>query len=200
MWWMSWLGEIGWHGLELLNDGEYEPIAPLMPTLKACTEIIMKSYEVSPACLAQICDFPVKLMLGMGLLSIWWHPKLQEKVGKENGRLRALPEYYKLQGLVTAARWAIWYWMPRTSQSDAPTQRAIHLFMALFSFVVSPTFSYIVVILCPDFLIGYLLLVQHRHHRLHSKDLVQRISRAFGSTPKSCRSGHGHRRQQNATV
>ncbi|KAL9628845.1 MAG: hypothetical protein Q9164_007128 [Protoblastenia rupestris] len=142
MWWMSWMGEIAWHGLELLNDGEYEPIAPLMPTLKACSEMVMKSYEVSPACLAQMGDFPVYLMLGMGLLSIWWHPKLQEKVGKEHGRLRALPEYYKLQVLVTAARWAIWYWMPRTSHSDAPTQRAIHLFMALFSFVNLPSLCF----------------------------------------------------------
>ncbi|KAL9124263.1 MAG: hypothetical protein Q9217_006392 [Psora testacea] len=112
-----------------------------MPLLNGCSRMFTRFYEVTPACFAQVSEGPICFALCMGLLSIWWHPKLRQKVEKRYGKLAGLSDYYKMQVLTLAVQCLAWYWITRTGLPDARLDRAVHLFMIIFN-VVSIFSSY----------------------------------------------------------
>ncbi|KAL9100401.1 MAG: hypothetical protein Q9163_004223 [Psora crenata] len=137
IWWASWLGELGWHGLGLLDDEWYGLLPTMVTSLKSRATGFVDTLEVTPASFAQ----GGKIALCMAVLSIWWHPRLREKLDRKYGKLRGLSDYYKLQALTLAARWLVWYWIARSSSPDPSLYRPVHLFMMVFS-IISISASY----------------------------------------------------------
>ncbi|MCJ1319952.1 hypothetical protein MMC15_005288 [Xylographa vitiligo] len=77
--------------------------------------------------------------LVLGVLSIWWNPRLSNKISGQVGRLIGLSEFYKLQGIINLTRLLAWYSIGKDHgfHLDASTTKAIHATMLIFNLVVS---------------------------------------------------------------
>ena len=129
MWFLSWMVQLGWHVLGLIDattlDGRKDILRLPIDSLKLS--------DVVPASLERTGEHTLYIGLWVGLLSIWWHPRMGEKLIKPFGKLHGLSDYYKLQVVFLAARIAVWYWVTQTNVSDAETIYGIHLLTLVFS-------------------------------------------------------------------
>ena len=142
LWWISRLVQIGWHGLGSMQSGDEDGlIAPLIPTWKNCSMVLIKDYNVTMACSARLGEGPIYFALWMGLLSIWWHPRLRETLHRRYGQLKGLRDYYVMQVISLTVGTAVWCWQTRMSHTDAKVHQGLHFFMIVFS-IVSVVSSY----------------------------------------------------------
>lgn len=108
------------------------------PSLASCV-----SQTVGIRRIPSNCAFDLEPFAGLGLiagsLSLWWNPKLRMKVEGRGGRFAGLGEYYKVQLIVLVVRCVFWAVLKDPSASGLkPTLiPALHLFMILFTFLVS---------------------------------------------------------------
>jgi hypothetical protein len=73
---------------------------------------------------------------------LWWNPKLRLKVEGRGGRFIGLGEYYQVQLIVMVARCVFWAVLkdPSSSGLQPTLPPALHLFMILFTILVSLVF------------------------------------------------------------
>lgn len=82
------------------------------------------------------------LALGLGLLFIWWNPRLKEKSRKGGGRIVGKAEYYYLQMMLILLRFASWFVLRSpTYDFNARTVKAVHSFMIVITTVVGALFN-----------------------------------------------------------
>ena len=103
---------------------------------------ILQECQISRHCSADFAPY-AGLSLVVGILSLWWNPKLRLKVEGRGGRFAGLGEYYQVQLIVIVVRCVFWAVLKDPSSSGLqPTMPpALHLFMFLFTVLVSNLFS-----------------------------------------------------------
>jgi Ima1 N-terminal domain len=77
------------------------------------------------------------IALIVGVLSIWWNPKVHHKVEGLNGRILGLNQYYECQLIVMVARFGVWALLKDPNQLKPSLPPAIHAVMLLFMSIVS---------------------------------------------------------------
>ena len=81
-----------------------------------------------------------KFSLTMGLVCIWWNPKMRQKFSGKAVRVLGLPEYYKLQALFLVVRFAAWKALGKhsTLQLEDQTVKAGHAVTLVLTILVHP--------------------------------------------------------------
>lgn len=142
-WHTSIAGQILWNlggalttveGDEREDDGLSGDASSFIPT---CLARSWSSGRTSFVCSRQL-DAMAGLALGLGLLSVWWNPRFQERLDRGSGRLLGLTEYYKLQIIFLVLRVGSYVALTRSPiyDFDAQTMRAMHTFMTIFTLIV----------------------------------------------------------------
>lgn len=75
----------------------------------------------------------------LGILSLWWNPKLRLKVEGRSGRFVGLGQYYQFQLIVLVTRSVLWALLkdPATSGMKPSLPPTLHIFMMVFTIMVS---------------------------------------------------------------
>ncbi len=119
-----------------ISDGLQDAEAP--PSLSSCLRQDLQNSYMTPRC-AEVYSSVAGFALCLGLLSIWWNPRLKENFKPRRGRIIGMGEYYKLQIIFLAVRFAAWAVLATTPSFDFDTQKAkgTHAFMLVFTVLVS---------------------------------------------------------------
>lgn len=135
MWKLSWAGQVVSDlicVMSMLMDSEVEPL--VQQTFWGNPRQSVLNWEVSPRSDPLVLPL-AKYALLLGLFSAWWNPRLQERMRKRWGRMIGIGDYYTQQLIFLAVRGAALYWI--TSQPNVEQEQAAHLFLLVFSLVVS---------------------------------------------------------------
>lgn len=141
VWYLSLLGQFSWHlmnTLKLSEDQDGLRDAVVSPLLPSCLWQDLQNASIEPACAEAYSSVP-GFALCLGLLSIWWNPRLEQKFKPRRGRITGMSEYYKLQVIFLTVRSAAWAVLAQTPSFDfdAQTIKGIHAFMLVFTILVS---------------------------------------------------------------
>lgn len=146
MYWASLAGQLSWNIMGVLDDREWRedtgrPLSVL--TLLSCVFHTLHMRRAASHCHTESASFAGMCLL-VGMVSLWWNPKLRFKAEGRPGRLAGLGGYYKLQFLVMVTRCVFWaVFKDRSTSGLSPTQlSALHLFMILFTLLVSTAEPY----------------------------------------------------------
>lgn len=86
-----------------------------------CLWQAMRGSELGPGC-ATLAKPVARVSIVLGLISLWWNPRLQKKLKTRGGRLVGTREYYKLQAFLLICRWAAWAYSTSMTGSDLDSQ------------------------------------------------------------------------------
>lgn len=141
-WYSSLLGQFMWHLMNALkasevSDGLQDVESPT--SMSNCLGQDLQNSYITPAC-AEVYSSNAGFAFCLGLLSVWWNPRLKEYSKPRRGRIIGMGEYYKLQVIFLAVRFAAWAVLAKTPSFDLDTQttKGIHAFMLVFTALVSP--------------------------------------------------------------
>ena len=142
-------------------------------SMSSCLWQSWQNKETKSDC-ARLYHPVASLSLILGILSIWWNPKLAKRTEGKGGRLVGLKEYYKLQVMFLAIRLAAWAVLGETTsiQVDPQTAKATHYFMLVFTVVVR-TAIFSTPRLRLTHTIGHNCFFPYRSDRLHATVLLQ---------------------------
>lgn len=141
VWFSSLCGQILWNGLGLLITDDDVPwldheALSVSPTI-ACFRTLLSTFAMPRSC-SVLTNTRARPVLILGLLSLWWHPKLQEKLERKQGRVCGLAEYYKIQIISLVVRAAGSYWISTSGQfADSARLRGVHLFLGMLTILVN---------------------------------------------------------------
>ena len=139
--WGSILGQIGWNtaGAMTRTDSAWDVDQELPASaVNLCVDQALAQKQVDGYCSAALTPY-AGLALVLGVLTLWWNPRLRHRVEGRGGRLVGLDEYYKIQIFVLVMRFVAWAWLqdPSTSGVDPGIFPAIHIFSVVFTILVS---------------------------------------------------------------
>ena len=74
-----------------------------------------------------------------GSLSLWWNPRIREKLEGKGGRFTGIGEYYQVQLIALVVRYVFWALLkdPAASGLEPRLPPALHMFMIIFTVLVS---------------------------------------------------------------
>ena len=138
-WYLGLFGQFSWHCVNILkvdedSDGLYEAV--ISPSLSKCLRQDVQNPSIAPAC-AYVYSSAVGFALCLGLLSIWWNPRLKQQLEPKRGRIIGMGEYYKFQVIFLAVRFTVWSALSKTLTFDIQTAKGIHAFMLVFMVLAS---------------------------------------------------------------
>lgn len=140
--WSSVAGQLAWDLMSASNIVQ-QPESLDLPPLTAASLVSCLGQTVDTRRVPSHCSFDLVPCAGLALiagsLSFWWNPKLRLKVEGRGGRFVGLGEYYKVQLIVLVVRCVFWAVLkdPSTSGLDAKLPPALHMFMIIFTLMVS---------------------------------------------------------------
>ena len=141
MWFVSWIGQFLWHTINLFKPKRQPECVwddAASPSLFGCSSQIL---TLRPS--QEFCDEVFASLIGwaliLGLLSIWWNPMWVKKLRLVYGRPAGRNEYYQLQAMFLALRWAGWNFIAKPGDFELDPQRwkGIHAFMLVVTLLVS---------------------------------------------------------------
>lgn len=148
MWSMSWTGQSLWHVINLIkpkrqleclvDELEYLWDDSASPSVSSCASQV---FRMTP--LQKFCDELFASLVGwslvLGVLSIWWNPMWVMKMKLVYGRPAGRKEFYQLQAMFLALRWAGWNFIakPGAFELDAQQWKGLHAFMLAVTLLVS---------------------------------------------------------------
>ena len=148
MWFMSWIGQSLWHAVNLIkskrqleylgDELEYLLDNPDSPSISICASHV---FTMTP--LQKLCDELFASLVGwclvLGVLSIWWNPMWVMKMKLVYGRPAGRKEFYQLQAMFLALRWAGWNFIstPSDVKLDSQQWKGLHAFMLALTLLVS---------------------------------------------------------------
>ncbi|KAL2864617.1 uncharacterized protein BJX67DRAFT_361030 [Aspergillus lucknowensis] len=135
--WASVAGQLAWDLTSALAVGA--PLRDVRQLLSSrlvasCFQQTLQTRRLPDHCLVDLAPY-AGFALVIGILSLWWNPKLRLKVEGQGGRFVGLGEYYRVQLIVMVVRCAFWAVLrdPSSSGLDATLPPALHAFMVLFT-------------------------------------------------------------------
>ncbi len=141
MWALSMAGQIVWDVIVLLSPkqdyGELlDPDASL--SASECMHQVMRGLSLPSGC-NTLVDPVARIALLLGVLSLWWNPRLQDRLGRPGGKIVGVAEYYKLQAILLLARCLGWIYLAGTANAehDSQTTKGIHAALLFFGILVS---------------------------------------------------------------
>ncbi|RAH44363.1 uncharacterized protein BO95DRAFT_392220 [Aspergillus brunneoviolaceus CBS 621.78] len=133
--WASVAGQLSWNIWSALAVEEIEPLQDPdalsnSPHLVECAREIVQTRRIPSSCAMDLAPY-AGLALIVGILSLWWNPKLRLKVEGRGGRFVGLSEYYQVQLIVMVVRCVFWAVLrePSSSGLEANIPPTLHLFM-----------------------------------------------------------------------
>ncbi|WEW55425.1 hypothetical protein PRK78_000856 [Emydomyces testavorans] len=141
--WTSVAGQISWNLVGFVVD-----IAPLAENqrhiqlskslLRSCWDQGVKYGRIPSECALALQPY-TGLSLVLGVISLWWNPKLRYKVDGRCGGISGVREYYRIQLITLVVRFIAWTVLQDSSITglNPRLSPAIHAFMGLFTVVVS---------------------------------------------------------------
>ncbi|MCJ1379395.1 hypothetical protein MMC17_002496 [Xylographa soralifera] len=138
-WLLGLMGQILWNALGTLANFEGDLRDDTFPTM--LQNFIQQTLGLgwnAPKCI-NLAELLATVSLVLGFLSIWWNPRLSNRISGQMGRLVGLTEFYKLQGILNLTRLLAWYSVGKDHgfHLDSSTTRAVHAIMLVFNIVVS---------------------------------------------------------------
>ncbi|GAD93242.1 conserved hypothetical protein [Paecilomyces variotii No. 5] len=135
--WASVAGQLAWSFMGSLSAKSMPSDSGDALNLSSFTTCVTQSVltrRVDGYCSSGLAHY-AGLALLLGILSLWWNPKLRFKVEGRTGRFIGLGEYYKVQLIVLVLRSAFWAVLkdPSTSGLRADLPPALHAFMMVFT-------------------------------------------------------------------
>ncbi|KAL4868810.1 hypothetical protein BDV12DRAFT_169087 [Aspergillus spectabilis] len=135
--WASVAGQLAWDLTGALTvDEPLRDADELAPphSVTSYSQQAVHTFRLLSRCNVDLVPY-AGLSLVVGILSLWWNPKLRLKVEGRGGRFLGLGEYYKVQLIVLVVRCAFWAVLrdPSSSGLDATLPPALHSFMILFT-------------------------------------------------------------------
>ncbi|RLM00189.1 hypothetical protein CFD26_108310 [Aspergillus turcosus] len=135
--WGSVASQLAWDTLGALSADHhlhdmYDDL--LSPSIASCARATLQTRQLPSSCWIDLSPY-AGLALVVGILSLWWNPKLRLKVEGRGGRFVGLGEYYQVQLIVMVARCVFWAVLkdPSSSGLQPTLPPALHLFMILFT-------------------------------------------------------------------
>ena len=128
-------GQLIWNGLGALTAPDDGLRNDDVTSFTSCISTAIVTRQVESGC--DVTAYPVAtLTLFVGALCLWWNPTMQRRPLE---RAVGLAEFYRLQFILTFARFIAWYLLGRQTehQIDQSTVRAIYATMAAFNIAVS---------------------------------------------------------------
>lgn len=140
-WWSSLALQVVWNiiGAMVGTDDEDGLRAEATgATLPRCLRQYTQVRVVTSEC-ATLAAPMAGLALSLGIVSIWWNNRLEEKWRRPGCRLVGLKDYYKLQLIVLMVRIGAWVSLKDGYDTDLSISalKAAHLFMLAFIAIVS---------------------------------------------------------------
>ncbi|KAK2763906.1 hypothetical protein FQN54_009525 [Arachnomyces sp. PD_36] len=135
--WGSIFGQLGWNivGAMTLRNSIWD-IEEELPAaaVKSCVDQALALRRFDDYCSVALTPY-AGLALILGVLSLWWNPRLRDRVEKKGGRLAGLDEYYKIQIFVIVVRFVAWACLqdPSMTGLDPGVIPAVHMFTAAFT-------------------------------------------------------------------
>ncbi|PGH07827.1 hypothetical protein GX51_01537 [Blastomyces parvus] len=137
--WGSVAGQLGWNLIGAMAAGkpsqnlESDLSLSLVPF---CFNRIWGRQPLFEECSSALTPY-AGVALFLGMLSIWWNPKLRHKVEGKSGRLTGMGEYYKAQLIVLVIRFVAWACLqdPSITGLNPKLPPAIHGFMGIFTII-----------------------------------------------------------------
>ena len=140
-WAISLGGQLVWDGLAIWSLEKTErglgEVDEIFTTSK-CLNEFARGLEVPPGC-TTLTNPVAYYGLILGLCSLWWNPKLRERLNHNGGRIVGLADYYKLQGIVLVGRWIAWWFLSNMSIAgeEVVSIKGAHICVAFLVLVVS---------------------------------------------------------------
>ncbi|EGE85558.1 hypothetical protein BDBG_02573 [Blastomyces gilchristii SLH14081] len=137
--WVSVAGQLAWNLMGAMAAGktsqnlESDVSLSLVPF---CFNRIWKRQPLFEECSSALTPF-AGVALFLGMLSVWWNPKLRHKVEGKSGRLTGMGEYYKAQLIVLVVRFVAWACLqdPSITGLNPKLPPAIHGFMSILTII-----------------------------------------------------------------
>lgn len=144
--WISVSGQLAWDimGSMTVGNSTWEPAEiPSFSSILGCINSGLEQRRMAAECSSALVPYS-RQSLFLGILSLWWNPRLRLKVEGKSGRLTGLREYYKIQIVVLVVRFVTWACLqdPSIIGLNSSLPQAIHIFTGIFTVIVS----------CPVFL------------------------------------------------
>ena len=104
-------------------------------TVLSCSWTYARTRHVLIGCIRPFSDL-AGLGLLFGLVSIWWNPQWQYKLQENDGRLRGLTRYYRVQALGLLVRFGVWVVSHDFEVNGPRTLWALHVVTAPLLFLL----------------------------------------------------------------
>lgn len=152
--WASIIVQLAWNVMVAMTSVSTlnEPDTPLdQPSLISCVMHTAQTRRIPSDCTTDLAPVAGPALI-VGILSLWWNPKLRMKVEGRPGRFARLGEYYQVQLIVLVARCVFWALLKDTTANDiSPALSPIlHMSMAIFTILVS-AFSFPALTMANDY-------------------------------------------------
>lgn len=147
MWFMSWIGQSLWHVMSLVKpkrqlEDLWDDLAS--PSISSCASEVFTMTSLEEFC-DELSASLVGWSLFLCLLSIWWNPMWVMKMKLAYGRPAGRKEFYQLQTMFLALRWAGWNFIAKPGDFDLDAQqwKGLHAFMLAVNLLasISPVLS-----------------------------------------------------------
>ena len=142
LWSLSIAGQLAWDGFNLVpNPGAGELTdEDVTLSVSRCLQGIVQGAPPFPTC-SGLADSLAGVALALGVVSVWWNPRLQEKLTRVGGRITGKAEFYKLQAILLAAR-SLAFWWISNDESNPLMTKGVHGSMLFFGILVSQKFGH----------------------------------------------------------
>ncbi|KAL1968877.1 hypothetical protein VTN77DRAFT_1238 [Rasamsonia byssochlamydoides] len=127
--WASVAGQLAWSFVGAIEDVSFDKDSPWSSFVSLTRKVIgtrqVESHDLAPY---------AGVALILGILSLWWNPKLRLKVEGRSGRFVGLGQYYQFQLIVLVTRFVLWALLkdPATSGMKPSLPPTLHIFMMVF--------------------------------------------------------------------
>lgn len=137
-WYISLAGQLLWDAQQVVAAHRQEMVGEDDPSISTCRSSRWAIAHMTSKCSTNY-DSAADLALDLGLLCIWWNPRLKEKFTKD-GRIVGKAGYYGAQIMLLVLRFVSWSVLRSPAYNfDARTVKAAHSLMFVITTAVGKT-------------------------------------------------------------
>ncbi|KAJ5224109.1 Protein of unknown function DUF2349 [Penicillium chermesinum] len=136
--WTSVLGQLVWDIASILTatapTDDLSMSSDTSMHLWSCAVQTIEIYRIPQECALDMSS-SAGTALVVGVLSLWWNPKLRAKINGRSGRFTGLGEYYQIQFIALVVRCVFWALLkdPSASGLEQNLPPALHMVMLAFT-------------------------------------------------------------------